>query len=152
MPRLSEEFAGNYLKAEDLGGKEVTVRIRDVEIKMFSGDKGDEKKVVLLLQGTDRCVVCNKTNRETVRDLYGDDTDDWIGKRIVLYPSRVEFGGKRVWAIRIQEYNPDEPRMGAPPAAVPAVAPAAVAQPTQFSPMRPPVHESAISSDPDIPF
>ena len=63
---------------------------------------GGEHKPVLYFQNHERGIVLNKTNSSIIADMYGEETDDWPGKRVVLYPARVEFQGKIVDAIRIK--------------------------------------------------
>jgi hypothetical protein len=57
-------------------------------------------------------MVCNNENWMTIEAMYGEDSDDWHGKRIELYndPS-VMFGKKRTGGIRVRE-----PRNGHAPA------------------------------------
>ena len=50
-----------------------------------------------------------------IAELYGDDSVDWRGKEIELYPTKVEFSGKLVDAIRVRE-----PANENPPAEKPA--------------------------------
>lgn len=98
MPKLNDVFGGNYLKAEDLGGRAVTVTIEDVEIKDFD----DGKKLILGFAGKDKKLVCNRTNASIIEEVTGcSDTDDWVGKKVVLVVKKVEFQGKLVPAIRV---------------------------------------------------
>ena len=43
----------------------------------------------------------NFTNFDACAEICGDDTDDWPGKRIELYPAKTQMGGKMVDCIRI---------------------------------------------------
>lgn len=98
MPRLNDIFGGNYLKAEDLGGRAVTVTIEDVEVKEFD----DGKKLVIGFAGKEKKLVCNRTNASIIEEVTGEsDTDNWIGKKVVLVVKKVEFQGKLVPAIRV---------------------------------------------------
>ena len=49
-------------------------------------------KWVCYFDGTDKGLVLNKTNLNTIARLYGDDTDLWIGKPITLFATEVQFG------------------------------------------------------------
>ncbi len=43
------------------------------------------------------------TNWDSIEDLYGSDTDDWIGKPVVLYVDPdVRYGAKRTGGLRIK--------------------------------------------------
>lgn len=101
MPKLSEIYGGNYLKADDLKDRgDINVTIENVSI--MEGDDG-KKKAVLHFTGKDKTLALNVTNANMVEELVGsDDTDDWIGKRVCLYVCKVDFQGRRVLAIRIK--------------------------------------------------
>jgi hypothetical protein len=95
--KISAAFPSEYLKAADLQGRQVKVVIDRVEMR----DVGDDHKPVLFFQGKDRGVVLNKTNSAVLEDAFGDETDHWHGQKITLYPTKVDFQGKRVDAIRL---------------------------------------------------
>ena len=108
--KIGVAFPGQYLKAADLQGKRVRVVIDKVEME----DIGGETKPVLHFRGKSRGVVLNKTNANAIWGINGsDDTDDWPGTEIVLFPSKTDFQGKRVDCIRIDP--PDRPQQPAPP-------------------------------------
>jgi hypothetical protein len=97
------------LAAADLGGKAVRVTIESVEVQKF--DEGE--KPVLHFVGKDKTMVLNKTNALRIIEAVGDDeSDNWVGWSIVLYPTKVDYAGKRVDAIRID----DRPGATKPPA------------------------------------
>jgi molybdopterin converting factor small subunit len=109
--RISTAFPSDYLKAGDLGGRTVRVVMSHVEMK----DIGDDHKPVLYFQGKDKGMVLNKTNANNITALYGDDTDLWSGREIMLFPAMVDFQGKTVEAIRIRAPQPkDNPQNGGP--------------------------------------
>ncbi len=96
--KIGAAFPGQYLKAADLMGKRVQVTIESVEME----DIGGETKPVVHFKGKSRGVVLNKTNANAIWGINGsDDTDDWPGTTIVLYPSKTDFQGKRVDCIRV---------------------------------------------------
>jgi hypothetical protein len=98
--KVGEAFPGQYIKAADLQGKRVVVVIDDVRME----DIGGEQKPVIHFRNKDRGMVLNRTNASAIVDLLGtDDMDEWAGHSIVLYPTRVDFQGKRVDAIRVDE-------------------------------------------------
>jgi hypothetical protein len=115
MARLSELYGGNYLKAEDIKDRgDVTVQIDNVTIAEL--DEG-KRKAVLHFKGKDKTLALNVTNANMLEEISGsDETDDWIGKRITLFTTKVDFQGKRVLAIRIKAASNGKP------ASTPAVA------------------------------
>jgi hypothetical protein len=116
MPKVSDVFASqDTIRAADLDGKEYTVVIASVEQKSFD----DGAKLVIGFQNARKKLVSNKTNSKRIATLYGDDTDGWIGKEVVLRGELVDFKGESVMAVRVQ---PPKSRTApvAPPPAVPA--------------------------------
>lgn len=96
--RISTAFPSNYIKAADLQGQNVTVVIDRVAVE----EVGDGHKPVLYFQGHEKGMVLNKTNSNNIAQAYGDETDDWIGAEVVMFPAMVDFQGKSVEAIRIR--------------------------------------------------
>jgi len=94
--KISEEFPSKYLKAADLGGKEVRVTMANVEKEKL----GDDWKLALYFKGKEKAVILNKTNSNTISDAYGDDTDDWFDQPLILFSVMVDFQGKVGPAIR----------------------------------------------------
>ena len=96
--KLSEAFPSNYLKSDDLMDRDVPVVIATAEMEMV----GSERKLVLSFQGKKKNMICNKTNAGRIAFLYGDDTDEWTGKEIILTSEFVEFQGKTVKGLRVK--------------------------------------------------
>ena len=44
----------------------------------------------MYFEGKPKGLVLNKTNANTISDAYGDETEHWEGKEIVLYEAEVE--------------------------------------------------------------
>lgn len=133
--RMSDAFPSSYLKAADLNGKAVRVVIESVSMEKL----GDDHKAVLHFVGKDKGLVLNKTNANRIVEAVGsDETDDWEGWSITLYACKVDYQGKRVDAIRVD----DRPGSSKPPT---NRARPAVAEPDEF------VDAPEITED-DIPF
>ena len=98
--KMSEAFPGKYLKAADLQGREATKRIAYCE-KEKVGQNGDIKPV-LHFTGEHQGLVLNKTNACSLSAAYGDDSESWRGREIVLYPATVDFAGKPTPTIRVR--------------------------------------------------
>ena len=97
----------NSLKAADLEGAEITLTIKSYEGKEFTektkdGREYQKMKPILSFDETDKTMVFNKTNLESVAYAYGKEMDDWIGKSITLYPTITDMGGKKVECIRVR--------------------------------------------------
>jgi hypothetical protein len=103
-------FPNLYLKAVELKGKDVTLTITQVEfsdLRMVTG--ATKRKAVVHFAGTEKKLVLNKTNGDTIGDLYGTEATGWIGKRITLFPSTCPVGKKTNHpCIRIRPRVPAE--------------------------------------------
>jgi len=98
--KASDAFPSNYLKAADLQGNRVNVIIESVAVE----DLNDDRKPVVKFRGKEKQLVLNRTNFNRIVDLVGeDDTDNWHGRAISLYPTTTEFQGKTVPCLRVAE-------------------------------------------------
>lgn len=78
-----------------------TFTIEKVTVEEIGKDK--DRKPVVHFDETDKAMVCNKTNWNTIAKVAGsDDSDDWKGKKISLGRSEVEAFGEMVEAIRVR--------------------------------------------------
>ena len=64
---IDSAFPSKYLKASDLQGRNVTVKMGRVEQEKI----GTDEKLILYFQGKEKGVVLNKTNANNVAALYG---------------------------------------------------------------------------------
>lgn len=132
----SEAFPGNWLRAEDLQGRRIAVTIEEVTLEESNFDNKKAMRPVMRFHGKEKALGVNRTNWNRLADFLGsDDSDDWIGKRIVLGVEKVDFQGKRVPAIRVLGLAAPQPAHVEPP---PPQIPAAV---EEFS-----------AGDDDVPF
>ena len=96
--KVSEKFASNFLKAEDLQGRKSHVIIASIG----EDEIGGEKHLVVYFRSKQKALILNKTNASYLAEAISDETDDWPGHEIILYPTKVNFQGKMVDAIRIE--------------------------------------------------
>lgn len=105
--KLSEAFPSNFLKADDLDGKNVTVEIEEVTMEEIGQGREKENKIVLTFKGKTKKLIANKTNCNTIAKLVGsDDTDDWPGHKIILTSREVDYQGTPMLAIRVSLNKP----------------------------------------------
>ena len=93
-------FPSNFVKASDLGGKDVTVTIQDVVLEKVGKDR--QQKPVVHFTDTLKPLILNKTNYRSIARLYGENSENWLGKQITLYKTMAEMAGEPVEAIRVR--------------------------------------------------
>ena len=139
MPNINDAFPSNYLKASDLGGREVVVTIDRVTFEAVGREK--EMKAVLYFVGKQKGIVLNKTNAKKIIEISGSAiTEEWAGTSIKIYPTETEFGGETVDCIRIKPVGKQ---------AITMTAPAPKPAPRQVPPEE--LHTGPITVD-DVPF
>src|SRR5262245_61186061 len=97
--KRSEIFPSKYWKATDLAGP-VRQTIKKVMTEQIGEDK--ESKAVLYGAEDDRGLPLNLTNYDTLAEQLGEETDNWPGSTIELFPTTAMFSGKKVPAIRVR--------------------------------------------------
>lgn len=114
--KRSEALPSKYLSKEDLD-KPILVTIANVHMDYVEGSERSEDKPVMTFKEKIKPMILNHTNWSVLEEVVGsDDSDDWIGQKIVVYhdPS-VMFGGKRVGGIRlrapknVKQHEPEPP-------------------------------------------
>ena len=125
MATKSDRFPKRFLSAPDLKGKPVKLTIEREYTEELAGSDGVKKsKSILSFKGTDKELVLNMTNFDSICDATGEyDTTNWVGQPIVLYPTKTTMAGKPVDCIRLRA--PDPKAMKLPPAPPPKPAPKA---------------------------
>jgi hypothetical protein len=101
--KLNEMFPRKYATGEDLAGKSTTVTIAGVAAeKMRPNPQSPEvQKFVIYFTETKKGVVLSRTLAQQIARAVGsDDTDNWPGKRVTLYPESVTVAGVQRVAIR----------------------------------------------------
>lgn len=108
MPDVRKMYEKDFLYAYDLEGRDVTVTIERVAAGTLTGKGGkSNKKPVLYFKGSKKGLGLCITNARTINALYGSfNSDDWIGKKITLYPTTTTFGADTVECIRIRNVIP----------------------------------------------
>ncbi len=82
-----ELYPGRFLKASEFKGKQVTLRISAVRIEELVGDKGPQIKGIISFERTDKQWAINRTNGVCVKAMFGSKVQDWVGKRVTLFPA-----------------------------------------------------------------
>ena len=82
-----ELYPGRFLKAGDFKGKQVTLTMSEVKIEELVGDKGPQIKGVISFEKTEKQWALNKTNGLCLKAMFGRKVQEWVGKRVTLFPS-----------------------------------------------------------------
>src|SRR3990167_2182059 len=104
--KASQMVESKFLKKEDLnaetGNLVTVVRFDQQNVGMNEGD--DELKWIIYFKEFPKGMVLNSTNIQLATKALGsDETDEWIGRKLVIYvDDNVSFGGKLVGGIRIR--------------------------------------------------
>ena len=100
MPNIDDIYPSKWMRAADLKGTSQKVTIENVDV----GTIGEKQQIILEFRGGHwKPLGLNKTNAQAIGDIFGSDTDDWIEQEIVLFPTRVDFQGKMVDAVRVDD-------------------------------------------------
>ena len=67
---------------------------------------GDDDKPVLQFKDKERGLVLNKTNAGILGAALGMETDNWIGREVILYSAKVNYQGNLVDGIRVDVSEP----------------------------------------------
>ena len=97
-----KHFDYRFVSAEELKG-ETTLTIKNViQDEAFNG-KTKEPVTVLKFEGAEKGMVLNKTNAKAISTaLKTPFLEDWVGKQITIYPTKVSAFGQEVDAIRVK--------------------------------------------------
>lgn len=106
-------FLGAYITAAELVGKEPTLTIERVTLEKVEslkaadddggGGKMRDRIVVYFKEARGgRGWLLNRTNAECLKEMWGRETNDWIGRRLTLYTTQVRVGPKMEPGIRVK--------------------------------------------------
>lgn len=101
--KLNDLFPRKYAAGEDLQGRPFTVTISHLQLEKMTPTPGAApvEKWVVFFKETQKGVVLSKTLATQIAQAVGsDDTDNWSGKKVVIYPETVNVAGKTRIAIR----------------------------------------------------
>lgn len=103
MVNINNVFESDYLKAADLEDKPHLATITKVDLETM---RDNSEKLLVSFEEWEKGLLLNVTNANNIAAFCGPETDDWIGKQIVLFPTWVDFQGRSVEAIRVRAPKP----------------------------------------------
>ena len=105
MPKITEMIESKFLKQTDVGAGTL-LTVAGCEQRNVAKQGADpEPKWCLLFHEEEKPLVLNSTNIQLCAAIFGsDDSDQWLGKQIVLYTDpTVMFAGKVMGGIRVRK-------------------------------------------------
>ena len=122
MATRSERYPRRFLSAEDLKGKSVVVEIEEECLEELTDTNGKTaNKSVLSFVGKEKKLVLNATNWDSIVEITGcEDSRDWPGNKVELYPTTTLMAGRKVDCIRIRRPPPRLAAAAPPPPPPPA--------------------------------
>jgi hypothetical protein len=117
VPKVSDMIVSKYLKKEDFDEDQVCT-IKDCKLEEIS--QQGETKWILYFREHQKGLVLNTTTIRVLEQAFGDNSDDWNGKRVKVYVDpNVSFQGRVVGGLRLRP----PPKGAATAAAKPAAPP-----------------------------
>jgi hypothetical protein len=104
-------FLGEYITAAELVGKTPTLTINKVTLEKVESLKSDDdaggkmkdRIVVYFAEGkSGRGWLLNRTNAECLKEMWGRETNEWLGHKVTLFVSQVRVGRKMEPGIRVK--------------------------------------------------
>ena len=102
----------NYLGAWDVpDGEDLILTVDHAARDDVKNERGSEKKLTLHFVEDFKPMILNATNSKAISEAYGSPkVEDWAGKRIAIYTTKVTAFGGTTDALRIRTYPPKETR------------------------------------------
>jgi len=104
-----EMFPSRFMKVQDIPAQGVTVVLASIDGETL----GQELKYVTTFENHQKQLVLDKTNAKRIARLHGNNTNQWIGKRVKLVPEAVDFKGDFVQRVRVSLNKPHRPQVRA---------------------------------------
>ena len=97
-------FPSDYVAAIEFQGRDVTLTIAKIEMENLRRQGGGvDRKPIIMFGETKKKLVLNKTNASSIASMHGCKAEDWIGKKVTLYPTKTQCGRDTVDCIRVRE-------------------------------------------------
>lgn len=144
---VKDLIVGKYLSAKDMVGQRVLATLDVCQIEEFENKTTGvtDTRPVVYFEDLDQVMVLNKTNLKVLAREFGEETERWKGRRVLVTTHKVKTpAGAEVDGLRIEPWV--EPVAAAPRAArrgTPAPAP---------TPARAVEAREDLSATDDLPF
>lgn len=100
----------NYLGSWDVpDGEDLVLTIDKAARDDVKNERGSEKKLTLHFVEDYKPMILNATNSKAISEAVGSTkVEDWSGKRVAIYTTKVTAFGGTTDALRIRNYPPRE--------------------------------------------
>lgn len=104
MAKISSIYPNRFLKPYELSKQKRTpALIERVTTEVFGNDFAEKLVVTLLSEdGSKRELVLNQTNARRLAAEFGDETDHWHGREVVLWTADINFRGDIIASVQIE--------------------------------------------------
>jgi hypothetical protein len=126
---LDLAYGSQYLSATDVGDRKIRTKIVKVRNQELRSEDGKTRmRFVLFLEGLDKPMVLNATNKNALVDKLGKTPASWKGASVGLFVDpNVTFAGKRVKGLRLRVLLPPATAAPKPTTKPPTTEPPAAA-------------------------
>ncbi len=129
--RKDQIYPSKYLKAADLRGRDINVTIENVDQTTLQG----KPALVAYFRGKEKGLIIKPAIFDQIEKVTGfDDTDDWAGAEITLFPTEADFAGQTFEVIRVRTLK------------------RGVAATKKLQAPEPDEHQTAVEDEDEIPF
>ncbi len=113
----------NYLKPEEVPQRGAIIKLTDEGTYVEKTFDDKTKKVLQFemefmsptnLMGETRTYTMNKTSQKNIRDGFGDDSKDWMGKEIILIAKKEDVKGQTRAVIYAEPYQGEQSAADSP--------------------------------------
>lgn len=112
MPKVSEMIQSKFLRKEDFDEDQICT-INSVSLEPMQGS--NDTKWVVFFREHPKGMVLNTTTIRVLENAFGEDSDDWIGKRVKVYVDpNVSFQGRVVGGLRLRTPSKTQSATSAP--------------------------------------
>ena len=81
--RKNDALPSKYLNATDVGNQTFKLTVANVVMEKMEND--GVMKPVMSFHGAQKGMPINATNWDNMASVYGDESDNWIGKQVEMY-------------------------------------------------------------------
>ena len=114
MAKISQMVDSKYLKQADIEDETIVTISKVGQANIGKEDGPVDMKWLIRFKEFDKPMVLNRTNIALLGNFCGDDTDDWLGKQVIVYNDEsIQFQGKVTGGLRFKRLKA-KPKNAAP--------------------------------------